>query len=159
MGLRRPDRGARDIDEQVRLLRRQGLKVEVIAEIVSDLNRRLFARLFDLLAPPAIRTGGCLVVMGSEGRGEQTMRTDQDNALILAKPIDPAVLDRFRQDFSAALEGFGFAPCPGNVMVRNPAVVADACRLPGRVSPLGRTAGTEHPHGRRHPLRCGGRRR
>ncbi len=46
---------AREIGEQVRLLRRQGLKVEVIAEIVSDLNRRLFAKLFDLIAPPAIR--------------------------------------------------------------------------------------------------------
>jgi CBS domain-containing protein len=112
---------AREIGEQVRLLRRQGLKVELIAEIVSDLNRRLFARLFDLIAPPAIRSAGCLVVMGSEGRGEQTVRTDQDNGLILAEPVDDAVLDAFRRDFTAALESFGFAPCPGEVMVRNPA--------------------------------------
>ncbi len=49
------------------------------------------------------------------------MRTDQDNALILAEPVDEAVLDHFRNDFTAALESFGFAPCPGNVMVRNPA--------------------------------------
>jgi CBS domain-containing protein len=111
---------AREIGEQVRLLRRQGLKVEVIAEIVSDLNRRLFAKLFDIIAPPEIRTGGCLVVMGSEGRGEQTMRTDQDNGLILAEPVDEHLLDTFRHDFTAALESFGFAPCPGNVMVRNP---------------------------------------
>jgi CBS domain-containing protein len=111
---------AREISEQVRLLRRQGLKIEVIAEIVSDLNRRLFAKLFDFIAPPAIRSGGCLVVMGSEGRGEQTMRTDQDNALILAEPVDAHLLDTFRHDFTAALESFGFEPCPGNVMVRNP---------------------------------------
>jgi CBS domain-containing protein len=111
---------AREIGEQVRLLRRQGLKVEVIAEIVSDLNRRLFAKLFELIAPPAIRGGGCLIVMGSEGRGEQTVRTDQDNALILAEPVDDHLLDTFRQDFTAALESFGFAACPGNVMVRNP---------------------------------------
>jgi CBS domain-containing protein len=112
---------AHEIGEQVRLLRRQGLKVEVIAEIISDLNRRLFSKLFDLIAPPSIRSGGCLVVMGSEGRGEQTVRTDQDNALILAEPVEEAVLDGFRNDFTAALESFGFAPCPGNVMVRNPA--------------------------------------
>ena len=111
---------AREIDEQVRLLRRQGIKVEMIAEIVSDLNRRLFARIFDFVAPPAIRDGGCLVIMGSEGRGEQTVRTDQDNALILAEPVDEQVLDTFRLDFTAALGSFGFAPCPGNVMVRNP---------------------------------------
>ena len=111
---------ARDIGEQVRLLRRQAVKVEAVAEIVSDLNRRLFAKLFELIAPPALRTGACLVVMGSEGRGEQTVRTDQDNALILAEPVDEAVLVAFRYDFTSALESFGFTPCPGNVMVRNP---------------------------------------
>ena len=111
---------AREIGDQVRLLRRQGVKIEVIAEMVSDLNRRLFAKLFNLIAPPVLRNAACLVVMGSEGRGEQTIRTDQDNALILAEAVDAGVLDRFRHDFTAALEAFGFAPCPGNVMVRNP---------------------------------------
>jgi CBS domain-containing protein len=111
---------AREIGEQVRLLRRQGVKVEVITEIVSDLNRRLFAKVFDLVAPPAIHAGGCLMVMGSEGRGEQTVRTDQDNGLILAKEVDAPLLEAFRRDFTAALESFGFPPCPGEVMVRNP---------------------------------------
>ncbi|ACK51545.1 putative CBS domain and cyclic nucleotide-regulated nucleotidyltransferase [Methylocella silvestris BL2] len=111
---------AREIGDQVRLLRRQGVKIAVVAEIVSDLNRRLFSKLFEFLAPPSIRAGACLIVMGSEGRGEQTVRTDQDNALILARPVDEADLDAFRRDFTAALESFGFAPCPGNVMVRNP---------------------------------------
>ncbi|MGY4422294.1 signal-transduction protein with cAMP-binding, CBS, and nucleotidyltransferase domain [Bradyrhizobium sp. JR6.1] len=69
---------AREIEAQTRVLRRQGVKVEVIAEIVSDLNRRLLSRLFEMVAPAGIRSGGCLIVMGSEGRGEQTMRTDQD---------------------------------------------------------------------------------
>jgi CBS domain-containing protein len=58
--------------------------------------------------------------MGSEGRGEQTVRTDQDNGLILSDAVDPDMLDRFRADFTSALERFGFPPCPGNVMVRNP---------------------------------------
>ena len=57
---------------QVRLLRRQGVKVEVVAEIASDLSRRLQASLYDMLAPSAWRRSACLVVMGSEGRGEQT---------------------------------------------------------------------------------------
>ena len=33
---------------------------------------------------------------------------------------DQSMLDGFRADFTAALEEFGFPPCPGNVMVRNP---------------------------------------
>ncbi|MGA2636780.1 DUF294 nucleotidyltransferase-like domain-containing protein [Methylocella sp.] len=110
---------AREIGGQVRLLRRQGVKVEAVAEIVSDLNRRLIGRTFDLLAPPEIRVG-CLIVMGSEGRGEQTVRTDQDNALILDAPVDAALLEKFRVAFTAALDDFGFAHCPGDVMVRNP---------------------------------------
>ena len=111
---------ARETAAQVRTLRRQGVKVEVIGEVVSDLNGRLFSRLFEMVAPDEIRAGGCLVVMGSEGRGEQTVRTDQDNGLILAGPVDKAALDAFRIDFSGALADFGFPPCPGNVMVRNP---------------------------------------
>jgi CBS domain-containing protein len=112
---------AREISAQVRTLRRQGVRVEIIGEVVSDLNRRLLSRLFEMVAPSEIRTSGCLVVMGSEGRGEQTQRTDQDNGLILAGRVNKATLDAFRTDFSSALTDFGFPPCPGNVMVRNSA--------------------------------------
>jgi len=111
---------ARDIQDQVERLYRQRVQVEVIAEITSDLNRALFAKLFELIAPPSIKEAGCLMVMGSEGRGEQTVRTDQDNGLLLAGPVPEAELGKFRADFTKALETFGFPPCPGNIMVRNP---------------------------------------
>jgi CBS domain-containing protein len=111
---------ATDIQDQVERLEKEGVRVEAIAEITSDLNRRLFAKLFDLAAPPSVRAAGCLMVMGSEGRGEQTARTDQDNGLLLAHAVDAGELQAFRDAFSGALERFGFPPCPGNVMVRNP---------------------------------------
>jgi CBS domain-containing protein len=111
---------ARDIQAQVERQDRQGLKVDVIAEITSDLNRRLFRKLFEMVAPLAIRQDGCLLLMGSEGRGEQTVRTDQDNALLLAEEVPDGDLAQFREAFSGALDRFGFPPCPGNVMVRNP---------------------------------------
>src|SRR5271167_1106428 len=66
------------------------------------------------------REHGCLIVMGSEGRGEQTFRTDQDNGLILSEPIPEQDLAKFRADLFDALETCGFPPCPGEVMVRNP---------------------------------------
>lgn len=113
-------RAARRIDPQIRMLRRQGVKVEVVNEIVSDLNRRLHAKLFDLVAPPSIRDAGCFFVMGSEGRGEQTFRTDQDNGLILAHEVPQADLDAFRAAVFDTLAECGFPPCPGEVMVRNP---------------------------------------
>jgi CBS domain-containing protein len=108
------------IERQTRLLRRQGVRVEAVAEIVSDLNRHLFAKLFAFTASPEIRECGCLIVMGSEGRGEQTTRTDQDNGLILPAPVAEAELAAFRADFSGALTRFGFPPCPGGVMAVNP---------------------------------------
>jgi len=111
---------ARKIDPQIRILRRQGVKIDVVCEIVSDLNRHLHAKLFSLVAPKSIREAGCLIVMGSEGRGEQTFRTDQDNGLILAAPVPEADLAKFRADVFDALEQCGFPPCPGEVMVRNP---------------------------------------
>ena len=113
-------RAARKIDPQIRTLRRQGVKIDVVCEIVSDLNRHLHEKLFALVAPQSIRESGCLVVMGSEGRGEQTFRTDQDNGLILTVSAPAAALEKFRADVFDALEQCGFPPCPGEVMVRNP---------------------------------------
>lgn len=111
---------AQDIQGQVERLHRQGLKVDLIAEMTSDLNRRLLTQLFRMTAPPSIREAGCLLLMGSEGRGEQTVRTDQDNGILLARDVPAADLVQFREAFSGALDRFGFPPCPGNVTVRNP---------------------------------------
>ena len=59
--------------------------------------------------------------MGSEGRGEQTFRTDQDNGLILSEPVPAEDLEAIpRRHVRTALERCGFPPCPGEVMVRNP---------------------------------------
>jgi CBS domain-containing protein len=112
---------AKAIETQVRMLRRQGVKIEIVAEIVSDLNRRLFSKLFQLTASEQIQKTASLIVMGSEGRGEQTVRTDQDNGLILADAVPEDDLRAFRATFSQALERLGFPPCPGSVMVSNPA--------------------------------------
>ena len=114
-------RAARRIEPQIRLLRRQGVKIDLVCEIVSDLNRRLLHKLYALVAPRSIREAGCFFVMGSEGRGEQSFRTDQDNGLILAGPVPEEELAKFRADVFEALAQCGFPPCPGEVMVRNPA--------------------------------------
>ncbi len=111
---------ATDIQAQVQRLDEQGIKVEVIAEITSDLNRDLISKIFELTAPASIKENGCLFVMGSEGRGEQTVRTDQDNGLLLAAEVPESDITLFRRTFTESLEACGFPPCPGNVMVRNP---------------------------------------
>ena len=50
---------------------------------VSYTHLQIFAKLWSLLAPPELVQNSCLLVMGSEGRGEQILKTDQDNTLLL----------------------------------------------------------------------------
>ena len=101
---------------------RSGTRVGLIARMVQDLNARLFDRAWQLIAPAELVANSCLFVMGSEGRGEQLLKTDQDNGLVLrdgyAPPADlPGICERF----SDALARFGYPPCPGGIMVSNPA--------------------------------------
>ena len=108
------------IDTMVELLHQGGTRTERIAHLVSELNARLFAKLWSLVAPAALVDNSCLVVMGSEGRGEQILKTDQDNALILRDGFEPDDLANIAARFNAALGDLGYPPCPGNVMLTNP---------------------------------------
>ncbi|MDO9286289.1 MAG: DUF294 nucleotidyltransferase-like domain-containing protein [Aquabacterium sp.] len=112
---------AAQITRVIGLMHRGGTKVSLIARLVQELNAKLFERAWQLLAPPELVANSCLFVMGSEGRGEQLLKTDQDNGLILrdgyAPPDDLAAIC---ERFSAALAAFGYPPCPGRIMLNNP---------------------------------------
>ena len=108
------------IDELVKLLHGSGIRIERITRLVSELNTRLFARLWTLLAPADLVANSCLLVMGSEGRGEQILKTDQDNALLLRDGFEALGLDALAREFNAALAELGYPPCPGNIMITNP---------------------------------------
>jgi CBS domain-containing protein len=111
---------ARQIDGLIRVLHGDGVRVEVIAGLVGELNRQVFERLWALLAPEALRANSCLIVMGSEGRGEQIVKTDQDNALILRDGFEAEGLEAVTEAFTAALIDFGYPPCPGGIMLSRP---------------------------------------
>lgn len=111
---------AGQIEGLIRVLRHDGVRIEVIAGLVGALNRQVFGRLWALLAPDALRANSCLIVMGSEGRGEQIVRTDQDNALILRDGFDFDGLEPVTEAFTAALIDFGYPPCPGGIMLSRP---------------------------------------
>ncbi len=110
---------AQRIESMVTLLHDGGIKVERVARLVGELNRRLFARLWHLEAPAELVANSCLLVMGSEGRGEQILKTDQDNALILRDGYECAELDAIAGRFNAALIDCGWPPCPGGIMLIN----------------------------------------
>ncbi|WP_139826331.1 putative nucleotidyltransferase substrate binding domain-containing protein [Derxia lacustris] len=111
---------AEHITRLIALLFRVGTKVSLIAKLVQELNAKLFERSWQLIAPPDLVENSCLFVMGSEGRGEQLLKTDQDNGLILRDGYDcPHDLPALCQQLSEALAQFGYPECPGRIMVSN----------------------------------------
>ncbi|GAA5784726.1 cyclic nucleotide-binding protein [Chitiniphilus shinanonensis] len=111
---------ARDMERMVSLLHGQGVKVTLIAELVSELHHKLLARLFAMVAPPDALAHVCLLLLGSEGRGEQIMKTDQDNALLVEDGYRHPELPAAAARFNELLVEFGYPPCPGGVMLSNP---------------------------------------
>ena len=104
----------------VKALNNKGVKMRHLTQLVSELDRKMARRLFEMLAPAELIENSCFLVMGSEGRGEHVLRTDQDNALILRDEFEYAELDRFTKRYCDALEEFGYPRCEGNIMISNP---------------------------------------
>ncbi len=106
----------------------RGVRANEIAQLVSEVNDRVVARVLALLeqeigSPPVPYVW---LVFGSEGRREQTVRTDQDNGILYADPPprqEEAVRAYFQRLGTWAVErlvALGFPPCPGRYSADNP---------------------------------------
>ena len=125
---------AAQITQLLAALHRGGTRIALMAQLVQQLNARLFERAWQMLAPADLVANSCLFVMGSEGRGEQLLKTDQDNGLLLRDGYTPPEdLDAICNAFSAVLQRFGYPECPGHIMLNNP-------EWRGTVSDFGRRA-------------------
>jgi CBS domain-containing protein len=111
---------ARRVAEMTAALLAGRLDATVIAAFVAQLNDTLLRRILrwaeaELGQPPAPYAW---IVFGSEGRAEQTLLTDQDNALVYAdeggghRAWFQSLADRVNEDLVAA----GFPRCPGGYM-------------------------------------------
>lgn len=110
---------AAQMTESVRVLHKSGVRAPQLAELMQVLNSALFEKAWRIIAPQHIYEQSCLIVMGSEGRGEQILKTDQDNGLILSEKLDEAQVAPYAQAFSQALAQLGYPPCPGGIMAGN----------------------------------------
>lgn len=97
-----------------------GLEATRIGRIAASVNDALIARLLrmaehELGEPPCPYAW---MVFGSEGRFEQTLLTDQDNALVYREDTAEAraYFDRLAARAVGALLELGFPPCPGGFM-------------------------------------------
>jgi CBS domain-containing protein len=104
----------------IALLHGKGVKSRYIAKLVSEIHKKMYAKLFEFLFPKAWHTRTTLLLLGSEGRGEQILRTDQDNAIIFENGFEPEDKEAVLLSFIETLDKIGFPRCPGNVMVINP---------------------------------------
>lgn len=110
------------VDQLIENLNRKGIKTHYIAKLVNELHRKMIEKLVEFLLPDTLKNKVCICVMGSEGRSEQVIRTDQDNALIYEDGLDEkqqSALDEFALQFIDTLQKMGFPPCPGNIMLSN----------------------------------------
>ena len=117
---------AQDIRRFARNLLSQGVQARQLTALISHLNDVLTQRLLELKAPEhGVDLGRvCWLALGSEGRAEQTVATDQDNALILpdgtSEPERAAAL-AFGRAVNLALADCGYPLCRGGVMAGEPA--------------------------------------
>jgi len=118
----------REICELARRLVTQGAAVGPLTAFVSSLIDLLTERIVDLEFKTAGLGGArvCWIVMGSEGRSEQTLLTDQDNGIVFetAAGEDPermrARLLPIAKRINLALDRAGYRLCPGDIMAGNP---------------------------------------
>lgn len=104
----------------IEALHSKGVKSRYIAKLVSEINKKTYTKLFDFIIPKEWHEHCALILLGSEGRGEQILRTDQDNAFVFADGFIPDDVEKISLSFIEALDDIGFPRCEGNVMVINP---------------------------------------
>ena len=111
---------AKRVDIMVSLLHSRGVKSRYIAKMVSEIHKKMYAKLFEFVFPEKWHSRCTLILLGSEGRGEQILRTDQDNALIFEDGFDPEDKVSVTEKFIETLDAIGYPRCKGNVMAINP---------------------------------------
>ena len=114
-----------DVRALARALLAQGVAAEQLTQMTCALNDSITQRVIELAVPKhALRGHWCWMALGSEGRLEQTLATDQDNALIFTTEGDVEAARgqylQFAQEVNLALDACGFPLCKGGIMARNP---------------------------------------
>ncbi|MDW6002126.1 DUF294 nucleotidyltransferase-like domain-containing protein [Vibrio mangrovi] len=97
-----------------------GIRTRFIMELISAVNEQIIEKAFELIVPPVMQQQCCLLVLGSEGRGEQILKTDQDNALIVQNDLIWPDCQSVMEKLTHTLLQLGYPVCPGKVMVNNP---------------------------------------
>ncbi|MFP4391224.1 MAG: DUF294 nucleotidyltransferase-like domain-containing protein [Desulfohalobiaceae bacterium] len=106
-----------------------GAKAQHLTGLITSMSDAILERLVEFalqeLGPAPVEF--TFLILGSEGRKEQTLKTDQDNAIIFSDVPESekqAVQDyflRLGQKTCGWLDEVGFAYCENDIMAQNPA--------------------------------------
>jgi CBS domain-containing protein len=117
-----------DIHQLISQMIAQGVQVDQITQIITLLNDHITRRVIEICSRefPKPSVPFTWIAFGSEGRQEQTLKTDQDNGILFEVPegLSP---DAIREELlplarriNEALDQCGYPLCKGNVMAGNP---------------------------------------
>lgn len=121
-----------DIRRMAHNMMAQGVAPEQLTQFISTFNDLLTARVVELeckasgLIGTPLHDGLCWLALGSEGRFEQTLNTDQDNAILFTVPegMDAeqvrAKLLPVARRINETLALCDFPLCKGEIMASNP---------------------------------------
>ncbi|MDJ0802022.1 MAG: DUF294 nucleotidyltransferase-like domain-containing protein [Desulfobacterales bacterium] len=112
----------------VQSLINSGARAENVTRLISTIADAVLDRLIEMaiekLGPPPVPF--VFMIMGSEGRREQTLKTDQDNAIVF-QDVGHKALPEIRSYFLGLgetvctwLDETGYSFCEGGVMAMNP---------------------------------------
>jgi len=111
--------------ELLQFVVKAGAETQSLISLISHFNDLMSLRiiiLLERLENVRLPRSAAFLVMGSEGREEQTLRTDQDNAIIYADTVTEEELQQIRQfacRMVERLEFIGVPRCPGGIMASN----------------------------------------
>jgi CBS domain-containing protein len=106
----------------------RGVKPEIVNQVITTVADTIALKVIEdvigELGPPPAKF--VFIVLGSEGRQEQTLLTDQDNAIIYEDKANEHREEvreyflRFATEVSDRLNEIGFSFCDGGFMAKNP---------------------------------------
>ena len=118
----------KDIHRVIDLMLLQGASVTQLTQIITLLNDHITRRVITLCLTetgmPSVSF--TWLSFGSEGRQEQTLKTDQDNGILFLAPDGRSAADvraellPLAQKINQALNACGYPLCPGHIMASNP---------------------------------------
>ncbi|MBK3332568.1 cyclic nucleotide-binding/CBS domain-containing protein [Persephonella atlantica] len=109
------------LEDTVSTMFKTGKDIEILQKYISEINDRFVKKAVKIaLNNSEINSDFVFMVLGSEGRKEQTINTDIDNCIVYLNENEKDKFLKLGEKIINILLKIGFPECPGKVMASNP---------------------------------------